>query len=149
MKTQINIDTRALYQFNNEKLVLDWIESVISYHGFFASEINFTLYTDEELLEINKQYLDHDFYTDIITFDNSIGQTISADIAISIDRVKDNANMAKESYHDELLRVMVHGVLHCIGFNDKTAAEKEQMRKEENKMLNMFHVEQCNSEDNV
>lgn len=149
MKAQINIDTRGLYQFKNETYVLDWIESVIRYHVFFASEVNYTFYKDEELLEINKQYLDHDFYTDIITFDNSIGQTISADIAISIDRVKDNANIVKESYHDELLRVMVHGILHCIGFNDNTDAEQAQMRREENKMLNMFHVEQTNLEDDV
>ncbi len=149
MKPQINIETRDLYQFNHHDVMVDWIESVVRYHGFKYSEINYTLYTDEELLEINKTFLNHFFYTDIITFDNSIGKTVSADIAISIDRVKENAKSSGSALEEELKRVMVHGILHCIGFNDKTDAEQSQMRREEDKMLNMFHVEHFNNKENV
>jgi rRNA maturation RNase YbeY len=149
MKAQINIETRDLYQFNHHDVMVDWIESVVCYHGFKHSEINYTFYTDEELLEINKTFLNHDFYTDIITFDNSIGKTVSADIAISIDRVKENSKSSGSALEEELKRVMVHGILHCIGFNDKTDDEQAQMRREEDKMLNMFHVEQVNEKDNV
>jgi rRNA maturation RNase YbeY len=148
MKGKINFETNSYYDFRELSKVKNWIESVIKYYGFNYSEINYSFYDDEGLLEINKTYLNHDFYTDIITFDNTINKTISADIAISLDRVKENAS-TRNTFENELLRVLVHGVLHCMGFNDKTEEEQRLMRIEEDKMLNMFHVEHFKTEDNV
>jgi rRNA maturation RNase YbeY len=148
MKGKINFETNSYYDFRELSKVKNWIKSVIKYYGFNYSEINYSFYDDEGLLEINKTYLNHDFYTDIITFDNTINKTISADIAISLDRVKENAS-TRNTFENELLRVLVHGVLHCMGFNDKTEEEQRLMRIEEDKMLNMFHVEHFKTEDNV
>ena len=126
-----------------------WLFKVAEAFNFSISELNFTFMSDEELLHINREFLDHDFYTDIITFDNTIGKVISADIAISFDRIKDNARSLQVDTAHELKRVMVHGVLHCIGFKDHTDKEKKIMREAEDDMLNMFHVEHQIKEDNV
>lgn len=98
--------------------------------------------SDGELLEMNREYLNHDTFTDIISFDYTIGQTLSGDIFISSDRVKENAKLYKVKESFEMQRVMAHGVLHLMGYKDKSQAEKEGMRKEEDKFLEMFHVEQ-------
>lgn len=97
---------------------------------------------DDYLLEINKQYLDHDTLTDIISFDYCIGDLISGDIFISIDRVKDNAQEYDVSFNNELLRVMSHGILHYCGYKDKTQEDQLLMRAKEQEKINMFHVEQ-------
>jgi rRNA maturation RNase YbeY len=148
MKAQINFETRGITQLQDDD-VRTWLKNVISHYKFEYSEINFTFYSDTELLEMNKTYLNHDFFTDIITFDNTINHTISADIAISVDRIKDNALQNKVDFSQELKRVMVHGILHCMGFLDKTDEQQVIMRNEEDKMLNMFHVEHLNEKDNV
>lgn len=149
MNNQINIETRDLFTLERKKSILNWLDKVISHHDFSYSEINYIFYNDDELLEINQKYLGHNFYTDIITFDNTLNKTISADIAISIDRVKENAGNLGFSLQEELHRVMVHGILHCIGFRDKTDDEKAIMSSEEDKMLNMFHVEQLKQNEDV
>ena len=100
-------------------------------------------------MEINKSYLDHDTYTDIITFDNTIHKIISADIFLSYDRIKDNAKQNNIIFDSELRRVLIHGILHCIGFNDDTKEAKAIMRQVEDKALNMFHVEHKITESNV
>lgn len=127
----------------------NWILHVAQAFNFTISELNFTFMSDEELLQINKDYLNHDFYTDIITFDNTIGKVISADIAISYDRIKDNASSLGIDVNTELNRVMIHGVLHCLGFKDDTEKAKQRMRDLEEEMLTMFHVEHLKTEDNV
>ncbi len=118
---------------------------IIGDHKFQLSQIEINLISDEELLKINIDSLNHNYYTDIITFDYRDGRIISGDIYISIDRVKENAQEYKTSAQDELLRVIIHGVLHLVGFKDKGKEEKTQMTQMENKYLtlfNMFHGEQ-------
>lgn len=149
MKKRINIDTRKLYPLDSIQHLNYCIEQAIRFYAYTYTEINFTFYIDDELLELNKIYLNHDFYTDIITFDNTISKTISADIAISIERVKENAKKQNVSIATELCRVMIHGILHCIGYSDKTEDEQLIMRQEEDKMLNMFHVEHLNLNNHV
>jgi probable rRNA maturation factor len=123
-----------------EKLKLKkWINSVCVLHKTKAGDINYIFCTDEYLLEINKEYLNHDFYTDIITFDQSeSNKKIDAEIYISIDRVKENAETNKVAFTQELNRIIIHGVLHLVGFKDKSDAEAIEMRNLENKMLEML-----------
>lgn len=98
--------------------------------------------SDKRLLEVNQKYLNHDFYTDIITFDYSEGSEISGDLMISYERVKENAASQKVTVQHELRRVMVHGVLHLLGFKDKTEEDAAEMRSQEDAALDLFHVEQ-------
>ena len=91
--------------------------------------------SDEYLLEINKKHLNHDYYTDIITFDYCVEKIVSGDLYISIDRIKENAKTFNESFINELTRVVIHGVLHLCGYNDKTEADQKIMRNLENKYL--------------
>ncbi len=116
---------------------IKWIQAVAQSYDFEIGELCINICSDETLLEINQRELDHDFYTDIITFDHSIGKQISGDLWISIDRVEENAQELGEDPNDELDRVIIHGVLHLIGFGDKTAEEAKQMREEEDKCLNL------------
>lgn len=107
-----------------------------------VGEIHISLMSDEGLLEINKKHLNHDDYTDVITFDYSTQNTIHCDVAVSTDRVSENAHNEGVSIENELARVMIHGILHCVGFNDKTEGDKRIMRSKENDLLKLFHVEQ-------
>ncbi|WP_082326582.1 rRNA maturation RNase YbeY, partial [Sunxiuqinia dokdonensis] len=102
-----------------------WIKNTIKKEGREPGEITFIFCSDDYLLEINKQYLDHDYYTDIITFDYVEGKEISGDIFISVDRVKENAATFGVDFQNELNRVLVHGVLHLLGYKDKSADEKK------------------------
>ncbi|HLT65516.1 MAG TPA: rRNA maturation RNase YbeY [Flavobacterium sp.] len=130
------------FQLENESKYEDWIDSIIESEDKEPGEINYIFCDDDYLLEINKQYLDHDTLTDIISFDYCIGDLISGDIFISIDRVKDNAQEYEVSFDNELLRVMSHGILHYCGYKDKTQEEQLLMRTKEQEKINMFHVEQ-------
>ena len=141
MDGQINFHGSSEHKIEITPAFENWLSQVIHAKGYLYSEINFTFCKDDELLRINRKYLNHDFYTDIITFDNTLDKTISADIAISIDRVRENALKEGVATDHELKRVLVHGILHCMGYDDKNATEKEEMRSEENKALSMFHVE--------
>jgi len=149
MKPQINFihKTEGIQSLGDAHKT--WIEKAVKAFNYSISELNFTFMSDEDLLQINKDYLNHDFYTDIITFDNTIGKVISADIAISYDRIKDNAKALGIDLNTELNRVMIHGVLHCLGFQDHTEEEKKNMRELEDDMLNMFHVEHQKMNGNV
>ncbi len=113
-----------------------WIESVITKEKRKTGNIHFIFVSDEELLKMNMQFLKHDTYTDIITFDYCEGKTINGDIFISIDRVKENAIKFKTEFNDELHRVMIHGVLHLCGYKDKTKKDAALIRKMENYSLN-------------
>ena len=112
-----------------------FIELVFKKEGKRLLSINYIFCTDEALLEINKQFLKHDFYTDIITFDLSETADLTAEIYISIDRVRDNANTLGTSFKSELHRVIFHGVLHLCGYKDKTEIEKAKMRGKEDSYL--------------
>jgi|SRR5690606_4075651 len=130
------------FELSNESLYENWIDAIIESEGKEPGEINYIFCDDEYLLNINQQYLNHDTLTDIISFDYTIGDLISGDIFISIDRVKDNAKDFDVSFHVELLRVMSHGILHYCGYKDKTDSDSNLMRKKEQEKMNMFHVEQ-------
>ncbi|MDQ3289910.1 MAG: rRNA maturation RNase YbeY [Bacteroidota bacterium] len=118
--------------------VKDWIVQVIADHQFTLENITYIFCSDEYLYNINKTYLDHDTFTDIITFDNADEEdTVESDIFISIDRVKENASQLNISFNDELHRVMIHGVLHLIGFDDKDESSKALMRQKENDYLSL------------
>jgi rRNA maturation RNase YbeY len=114
-------------------------------YGSELGEITYTFMTDVDLLKYNVQYLNHDTYTDIISFDYTVGKVISGDILISLDRVKENSLKYSIEFHVELLRVMSHGVLHYLGYKDKSSKDIETMRMQENiaiKLFSEFHVEQ-------
>lgn len=124
------------FRLNNKTKLRSWLRSAIHQHKKKISSINFIFTSDNLLLEINKKYLKHNTYTDIITFDQSSKPNkIEADIYISLDRVSFNSIKLKTSFEEELHRVMIHGVLHLLGYKDKTKEEKEEMRKKENHYL--------------
>jgi probable rRNA maturation factor len=119
----------------------EWIQSMIEKYGKKAGEITYVFVSDEYLYKMNKEYLHHDYYTDVITFDYTKDNVISGDIFISVDRVKENAEEYGVTFLNELSRVMIHGVLHLIGFDDATYEEKKEMRKRENEALRMLEEE--------
>jgi probable rRNA maturation factor len=121
--------------------VRSWLSDVILQMDKELGEISIVLCSDDYLLEVNKQYLDHDYYTDIITFDYTEGNVVGGDLIISYDRVKENAQLESVLIQHELRRVMVHGVLHLLGLNDKSVKDSKSMRLAENSALKMFHVE--------
>ena len=124
----------------NKPDYVDWINRVIISEGFSVGQIDYIFCSDEYLLELNKEYLNHDTFTDIITFDYTDGKIISGDIFISTDRVEDNARKFDVELN-ELRRVMSHGILHLAGFGDKSIEEKKIMREKEEEKIKMFHVE--------
>ncbi len=142
MKNQINYNYETNFSIDSEEGYSDWICRVINSEGKLCSELSYIFCDDAYLLEINKEYLNHNTYTDIITFDYSTSNSISGDLFISIERVKDNAQKFGISELEELRRVMVHGVLHLLGYKDKEESEIAEMRLKEEEKLKMFHVEQ-------
>lgn len=114
-----------------------WIKAVAAAHGRRVGEIGYMFVNDERILEVNNEYLGHDYYTDVITFDYDEGDVISGDIVISLDTVRSNAEMLGKDYDDELHRVIIHGILHLCGINDKGPGEREIMEAEENRALEM------------
>lgn len=115
-----------------------WIQNVALAHGRSVRSLSYIFCDDPKIIEVNKEFLQHDYFTDIITFDYTKGKTISGDMYISLDTVKTNAQLFKQEYHRELLRVIIHGVLHLCGINDKGPGEREIMEKHENDALNML-----------
>lgn len=130
------------YQLLKEKAVAEWVGEIINSEERMAGQIDYIFCDDAYLLKINQEYLEHDTYTDIITFDYSEGKIISGDVFVSIERVTENALEFKVSFENELLRVMAHGILHLLGFGDKTREEAIVMRKKEEEKIKLFHVEQ-------
>lgn len=112
-----------------------WIKAVAASYGKKVGEIAYIFVNDEKILEVNRQYLQHDYYTDIITFDYSEGDVISGDLFISLDTVRTNAEQVGATYEQELHRVIIHGILHLCGINDKGPGEREIMEAAENKAL--------------
>ncbi|KAA6301541.1 MAG: Endoribonuclease YbeY [Candidatus Ordinivivax streblomastigis] len=117
-----------------------WIKEVIAQHQKRVGEISYIFCSDEEILKINQQYLNHDYYTDIITFDYSDGKVISGDLFISLETVKSNSEQLKTDYFEELHRVIIHGILHLCGFKDKLPKDAKQMRKLENEALKQYEI---------
>ncbi len=126
------------YLLNNKDSIINWIERVVEFHQGKIEQLNYIFCDDEYLLKINKEFLEHDYYTDIITFDNSIGKNIDGEIFISTERVKDNSNKYNVSFDHELKRVIIHGVLHLLGFKDKSEEQQKLMTLKENEALISF-----------
>lgn len=120
------------FVLQNQGELQRWIKKVITSENKEIGEINYIFCSDEYLLERNIKYLDHDTLTDIITFNYCKGKIITSDIMISIDRVKENSTIFDNSFSEELHRVMIHGILHLIGYDDKTEKEKKLMKEKEN-----------------
>ena len=112
-----------------------WIRSVAASYGKRVGDVGYMFVNDEKILEVNRQYLGHDYYTDIITFDYNEGDILNGDLVISLDTVRSNAAMLGKDYEEELYRVIIHGVLHLCGINDKGPGEREQMEAAENRAL--------------
>lgn len=125
------------YTPKNQSDLTEWIASAAHQEGLGCGEITFVFTTDEILLGINREYLDHDTYTDIITFDYSEEELISGEIYISIERVRDNALRFSVSERDELHRVIIHGILHLCGYTDKTELNRKEMRAKEDYYLSL------------
>ena len=115
-----------------------WIKMVAASYGLKVGDIGYMFVDDEKILEVNREYLGHDYYTDIITFDYDETDTINGDIVISLDTVRTNAVKFGKSYEEELYRVIIHGILHLCGINDKGPGEREIMEAAENKALAML-----------
>ena len=115
-----------------------WVRQVAASYGRRVGEIGYLFCDDEKILEVNREYLSHDYYTDIITFDYTDGDVINGDLVISLDTVRSNAELFGKAYDDELLRVLIHGILHRCGINDKGPGERELMEAAENKALAMY-----------
>lgn len=118
--------------------VRNWIKQMAASHGFRVGEISYIFCDDEKILEVNRQYLQHDYYTDIITFDYTEGDKIAGDLFISIDTVRTNAEQFAQPFEKELHRVIIHGILHLCGINDKGPGEREVMEQHENEALALY-----------
>ena len=128
------------FQLENEDVVKSWILKCIDDSGFSEGELNFIFCDDDYLLKLNVEFLEHDTLTDIISFDYTLGKLLSGDIFISIERVKENAIKYSQTFDNEINRVIIHGVLHYMGYQDKSENAKLLMRIEENKCLALLQL---------
>ena len=122
----------------NERVLIEWLSDVVRSEGGVLGEITVVFMNDNELLEYNKEYLKHNYYTDIITFDYTDSGVVSGDLLISVDRVRENASNLSQSFINELHRVCVHGVLHLLGYKDKTPEDQKVMRRKEDFYLDKY-----------
>lgn len=120
-----------------KRATTSWIKAVAATYGMKIGEVGYLFCDDEKILEVNREYLHHDYYTDIITFDYDDGDMINGDIVISLDTVRTNAEQFGKAYEEELHRVIIHGILHLCGIDDKGPGEREIMEEAENKALAM------------
>ena len=128
------------FELSNENFLNDWINTIVLSHGYTIGEINYIFCDDTYLHKLNLDFLQHDTLTDIISFDSTLGKLIGGDIFISVERVAENAKDYKVSFTNELHRVMIHGVLHYMGFKDKSIVDKKRMRKEEDNALVLLSI---------
>lgn len=127
----INFNFETILRLEEEKRLKEWIAEAVAAEEFLVGEINYVFCTDEYLHKINLQYLNHDTYTDIISFDYRVGKKLHGDIFISVDRVRENATKFEVDFNSELLRVLIHGILHFCGYKDKLDNEVNAMRAKE------------------
>ena len=119
-----------------------WLKTIAAEEGHTVDELEYNFVEADTLLNLNKEYLNHDTYTDIITFDYTQNKSIKAEVYISYEALKNNAKTHGQTIESELLRLLSHALLHCIGYNDKTIDEKDIMREKEEDCINLFHVKQ-------
>ena len=122
----------------NQEAVAGWVREVAQTYGKRVGDVSYIFCSDTKILEVNRQYLQHDYYTDIITFDYTAGNRIGGDLFISLDTVRTNAEKFHTSYNEELHRTIIHGILHLCGINDKGPGEREIMEANENRALAML-----------
>lgn len=127
------------YSLTGRKLISQWILQCIDNEGYTSGDINIIFVTPTKLLKINQIHLNHNTHTDIITFDYTVGNIVSGDLYISFDRVRENAKSYGVSFSDELLRVIIHGVLHLMGYKDKSGVARKEMRAKEDHYLSLYH----------
>ena len=133
-------DEDAGFLPENQEMLTEWVQKIAKEHGRKIDVLNYILCSDEYLLEINQEYLQHEDYTDIITFDHSEESSIiEGDVFISIERVKENASQLHQSFVDEFHRVLAHGLLHLLGFKDKTPDDQKVMTEKEDACLSLRH----------
>ena len=133
---EFNYETE--FKLENEGTIANWISNCIDTYGLTEGEINYIFCDDAYLLKLNVEFLEHDTLTDIISFDYTLGKLVSGDIFISIERVRENAKLFSQLFDNELNRVIIHGILHYLGFKDKSADDKSRMRIEEEKCLELL-----------
>ncbi len=137
----INYNYETDFVLTNEEEYSDWIDRVLESEGFGIGELSYVFCNDSYLLDLNQRFLNHETLTDIITFDYCEGNRASGDIFISVERVHENADIHEAEFELELKRVMVHGVLHLMGYTDKSEREVQRMRQKEEEKMKLFHVE--------
>jgi probable rRNA maturation factor len=137
----IDFNYETEFILDHPDLYSSWISKLILSENKTEGEINFIFCNDEYLLKLNYEFLSHDTFTDIISFDYSLGNLISGDVFISIERIKENAIVFDTSFSNELLRVMSHGILHLCGYKDKSDSDTLIMRRKEEEKISMFHME--------
>ena len=130
------------FKLDNETEISSWIAAFCQTENTSVNSLVFAFFSDEELKSLNIKHLSHDYYTDVISFDESKNNSLMGNIAISVERVADNATKYSVSFEEELRRVMIHGVLHFMGYNDSNESETNTIRKKEDYALSMFHVKQ-------
>lgn len=133
----ISFESTIGFKLDNPKTISQWIENTILEEGFKVGDLSYLFVSDEELLETNKAFLQHDYYTDIISFDYTMGKLISGEMHLSIDRIKENAIGFSNTFQDELHRVIIHGILHYCGYKDKTEEDQKTMRAKEDYYLSL------------
>lgn len=135
----ISFQSNINFNLSNKRKVKTWIKNVVTKYGFKIGDVTILFTDDEYIKELNIKYLNHHYFTDILTFDYSSGLVLNGDIVISIDTVRSNSILYSTSIDDELLRVLIHGFLHLLGFNDKSSEESRKMRELEDGALNIFY----------
>lgn len=142
MEPIINFYSENEFQLRDQEVYANWIKRIVVSEARVVGEISYIFCDDDYLLELNQKFLNHDTFTDIISFDDSVGNILSGDIFISTERVQENSEEFSVPFDVELKRVMAHGVLHFCGYKDGTQEEVLEMRRKEEEKMKMFHVEQ-------
>ena len=131
----ITFNYQTDFILDNQSQISDWIEEIMILEGYQMGDVNYVFCDDSYLNKMNVEFLNHDTYTDIISFDYSLGKQLHGDIYISVERVIENAKIYQSSFKNELCRVMIHGILHYMGFKDKTNDQQKEMTEKENQCL--------------
>lgn len=147
MQASVDFLYHTAFSISDEQLYVRWLTACATMFDADSIDLAIAFMDDEALHALNLTHLNHDTYTDIITFDDSVGKEIVVNIAISVERVKANAKTFSQTFDNELLRVISHGLLHCLGFSDKTVAENEKMKGAEDSCIKLFHAEHKFSND--
>jgi rRNA maturation RNase YbeY len=145
MDVSVDFTYQTEFVLVDEHQFVTWLTNCANHHKVTSLALVYAFMDDNSLLELNRKYLNHNTLTDIITFDDTVGADLCANIAISVTRVRENAAEHNVAFEEELLRVMSHGFLHCLGYKDKTKKEQQDMRAAEQACMKLFHVEQNNA----